>query len=213
MYQPTHLAEKNPRVLQALIRARPLGLLVAHGVSGLSANPIPFILDLDANVLRCHVARANEQWREIGSRAEVLVVFQGADHYVHPGWYETKRETGKVVPTWNYAMVQVRGLASAREDAAWLARQVHDMTEMMEGRYPDPWSVGDAPTSYIEAQLRGIVGIEVAITSMAGKWKVSQNRSEGDRRGVVDGLCALDDQDAREMAGLVGRGLAPCGEG
>ena len=129
MYQPTHFAEKDPRVLQALIRARPLGLLVAHGLSGLSANPIPFILDLDANVLRCHMARANEQWREIGSRAEVLVVFQGADHYVHPGWYETKRETGKVVPTWNYAMVQARGVARVHSDFSWLLGPVELSTQ------------------------------------------------------------------------------------
>lgn len=203
MYQPSHFREDDPEALKALIQARPLGLLITHGGEGLTANPIPFLFDPLAKVLRCHVARANPQWKDIGNGADVLVVFQGADHYVRPGWYETKRETGKVVPTWNYAMVQVRGRACAKEDAHWLARQVRDVTELMEGRYPEPWAVDDAPAPYIASQIRGIVGIEVAIAAMAGKWKVSQNRSEADRLGVVRGLTELPGQDAREMAGHV----------
>ena len=210
MYQPPHFNEDSPLAMQGLIRAFPLGLFITHSENGLIANPIPFILDPEAGehgVLRCHVARANGQWREIGTGLgeglDALVVFQGAQHYVHPGWYETKRETGKVVPTWNYAMVQVKGRARVMDDASWLARQIRDLTEMMEGAYPKPWAVDDAPAPYIDAQVRGIVGIEITITAMMGKWKVSQNRNEADREGVVEGLRAERDDEADAMAALV----------
>ena len=210
MYQPPHFNEESPLAMQGLIRAFPLGLLITGVDGALTANPIPFILDIEAGehgVLRCHVARANTQWQEIGKDigegCDALIVFQGAQHYVHPGWYETKRETGKVVPTWNYAMVQVKGRARVMDDAAWIARQVRDLTEMMEGAYPKPWAVDDAPAPYIEAQIRGIVGIEITISAMMGKWKVSQNRNDADREGVVEGLRAAQDDDAHKMADLV----------
>lgn len=206
MYQPPHFNEDSPLAMQCLIRAFPLGLLVTSCASGLTANAIPFSLDPEAGeqgVLRCHVARANTQWKEIGDGLDALVVFQGAQHYVHPGWYETKRATGKVVPTWNYAMVQVKGHARVMDDGAWLARQIRDLTDMMEGAYPKPWAVDDAPEPYIEAQMRGIVGIEIAITAMHGKWKVSQNRNDADVEGVIEGLHALQDDEAKAMAALV----------
>lgn len=206
MYQPPHFNEDSPLAMQGLIRAFPLGLLITSGAEGIIANAIPFIHDPEAGdrgVLRCHVARANGQWKEIGSGLDALIVFQGAQHYVHPGWYETKRETGKVVPTWNYALVQVRGHARVMDDASWLARQIRDLTEMMEGAYPKPWAVDDAPQPYIDAQMRGIVGIEIEITAMTGKWKVSQNRNEADREGVVEGLRAQQDDEADAMAALV----------
>jgi len=198
MYQPPHFNEDSPLAMQGLIRAFPLGLLITHSEIG--------ILDPEVGehgVLRCHVARANHQWKEIGEGLDALIVFQGAQHYVHPGWYETKRETGKVVPTWNYAMVQVKGRARVMDDAAWLARQVRDLTEMMEGAYPKPWAVDDAPAPYIDAQIRGIVGIEITITAMMGKWKVSQNRSQSDVEGVIEGLRAQSDEEAKAMASLV----------
>ena len=206
MYQPPHFNEESPLAMQALIRAFPLGLLITGVDGALMANPIPFVLDSEAGengVLRCHVARANTQWKQIGDGCDALVVFQGAQHYVHPGWYETKRETGKVVPTWNYAMVQVKGSARVMDDAAWLARQIRDLTEMMEGAYPKPWAVDDAPAPYIDAQMRGIVGIEIMISAMMGKWKVSQNRSDADRSGVIEGLRSMQDEDAHAMADLV----------
>lgn len=210
MYQPPHFNENSPLAMQGLVRAFPLGLLIT-GVEGqLTANPIPFCLDIEAGeqgVLRCHVARANTQWKEIGEGCDALVVFQGAQHYVHPGWYETKRETGKVVPTWNYAMVQVTGRARVMDDAAWLSRQIRDLTEMMEGAYPKPWAVDDAPAPYIDAQMRGIIGIEIAIADMQGKWKVSQNRNEADVEGVIEGLRSAQDDDAKAMADLVEAGL------
>ena len=153
--------------------------------------------------LRCHVAKANGQWKEIGDGLEALVVFQGSDHYIRPNWYETKRETHKVVPTWNYAMVQARGIARAIEDKHWLAQQIRGVTTMMEGGAPEPWSVEDAPEDFIASQIKGIVGIEIALTALDGKWKTSQNRNEADRQGVVAGLSQLGDPAAEQMAALV----------
>jgi transcriptional regulator len=206
MYQPPHFREDDLAVQHALIRAHPLGLLITAGASGLMANSIPFHLDADASTkgtLRLHVARANPQWRDLEAGAEPLVVFQGADSYVTPSWYETKRETGKVVPTWNYAMVQVKGAARVIDDADWLMAQITALTTQHEGLREKPWAVGDAPDAFIRAQMRGIVGIEIEISSIEGKWKVSQNRPVADREGVAAGLGEADDQ--AEMIGLVRR--------
>ena len=210
MYQPPHFNEDAPANQYALIRAFPLGLLVTHGASGLVANSIPFLIDPEAGekgVLRCHVARANQQWKELEGLSEVLVVFQGAQHYVTPSWYETKRETGKVVPTWNYSMVQARGVPRVMDNGEWLGRQIRDLTDMMEGGYTKPWAVDDAPAPFIDAQVRGIVGIEIEITAIAGKWKVSQNRTDADREGVIAGLQAQQDDQAHVMASLVSEKL------
>ena len=206
MYEPPHFREPNESICHDLIKARPLGLLVSAGEDGMMANPIPFLLDPQAGakgVLRCHLARANPQWKVFLELHDALVVFQDHNHYIHPGWYETKRENGKVVPTWNYAMVQVRGQAVVQDDPHWLGKQIRDLTAMMEGQYPAPWAVDDAPEQFISAQIRGIVGIEIAITDIRGKWKVSQNRNEADKQGVVDGLTEKGDPEALAMAGLV----------
>jgi len=208
MYQPPHFIETDRDVLHALIRARPLGLLISATPEGPVADSIPMLLDADVGPsgrLRAHVARANPHWKIIRDNAEmpVLVVFQGVDSYVTPSWYETKRDTGKVVPTWNYATVQVRGKARAIEDTAWLGQQIRDLTGKHEAGRPEPWAVDDAPERYIEAQLRGIVGIEIDIAEIHGKWKVSQNRPEADRIGVARGLAELD--GAAEITALVRR--------
>ncbi|WP_336490901.1 FMN-binding negative transcriptional regulator [Methylobacterium nigriterrae] len=191
MYLPPHFREDDVAAQHALIRARPLGLLISAGAGGLMANPVPFLIDADGaglGTLRAHLARANPQWRDLDGLSECLVVFQGPDAYVTPSWYATKRETGKVVPTWNYAAVQARGRPRVVEDAAWLARQIDDLTRLQEGRRPEPWAVADAPEPFLAAQLKGIVGIEIPISALAGKWKVSQNRPEADRAGVAAGL-------------------------
>lgn len=190
MYIPPHF-EMNDRAAQcALIRARPFGLLVTNGPGGLMANPIPFHLDEDAGVLRAHLARANPQWREADGSREALVVFQDVDAYVTPGWYATKRETGKVVPTWNYSAVHVYGALSAIQDRDWLRSLVGDLTDHHEAPRSAPWKVEDAPSDYIDVMLRGIVGIEVRIARIEGKAKLSQNRSAQDVEGVVSGLRA-----------------------
>ncbi|TIT19867.1 MAG: FMN-binding negative transcriptional regulator [Mesorhizobium sp.] len=193
MYQPPHFQETRQDVLHGLIRAHPLGLLVSNGAEGPVANAIPFLLDADVppnGRLRAHLAKANPQWRLLADNplAPVLVVFQGADAYVTPSWYETKRETGKVVPTWNYAIVQVRGIVTVIEDQDWLSKQISDLTMSQEGSRSAPWAVTDAPAPFIQSQIKGIVGLEIAITEISGKWKVSQNRPAADRVGVAEGL-------------------------
>lgn len=195
MYLPTAFAEDRLEVRHGLMRAYPLATLILADADGISADPIPFMLYADdgasgLGVLRAHVARANPLWRKLESGARCLVVFQGPDGYISPTWYETKRTTHKVVPTWNYAVVQARGDARVVDDAAWLRRQLDDLTASQEGRMPAPWKPSDAPADFVAANMRAIVGIEIAIDSLVGKWKVSQNRAEQDRHGVVEGLQA-----------------------
>lgn len=205
MYEPPLHKNENLSELHALIQARVFGLLISNGAEGPIANSVPFVLDASGSrlgVLKVHIARANPQWRELQERPEALVVFQGHDHYITPSWYMTKRETGKVVPTWNYTMVQARGRAKVM-DEAWLERQVEELTRTLEGRRDQPWAVGDAPADFIRQQRRAIVGLEIEILDIKGKWKVSQNRPAADRAGVVAGLEAMGDAESRAMAGIV----------
>jgi len=214
MYQPPAFREDRPEVMHALIRAHPLGLLVTSGKAGLEANLVPFLIDPDGaerGTLRAHLARANTQWQALAEGAECLVVFQGPQAYVTPSWYATKRETGKVVPTWNYATVQAWGSPRVFHDAAWLRPHVTALTASREAGRVAPWAVSDAPEDFVAAQLKGIVGLEIAVTRLEGKWKTSQNRPEADRAGVVDGLRA-DREPNVEMAALVserGRATPP----
>lgn len=206
MYLPPQFEETDEAVLRALIEAHPLGLLISASAGDLLANPVPFLVSVKdgATTLRAHLSKANPQWRQIGDGAEVLVVFQGADSYVTPSWYQSKAEHGKVVPTWNYAMVQARGTASVHEDPEWLGRQVGELTGRHEAGRDAPWKVEDAPAAFVTAQLRGIVGIEIAVSRLTGKWKVSQNRPEADRRGVHAGLESQGDAGMAELVGLYG---------
>jgi transcriptional regulator len=203
MYCPSLFREDRLEVQQAFIRSHPLGLLISHGSTGLTANLVPFVLkagDRERGVLQAHMARANPQWRELDDQA-VLVVFRGPDAYVSPSLYATKKETGKVVPTWNYAMVQVRGKFRLRDDSDWLTDQLNALTTSREATHVQPWSVADAPRDYIESQKRAIVGFEIEIAVLEGKWKVSQNQPEANRRSVVAGFST--DEGTREMAELV----------
>jgi transcriptional regulator len=188
------------------IFAHPLGLLVTTGRGGLLANPIPFVLEPKASplgTLKAHLSRANAQWRDFDPDQEALVVFQGAQAYITPSWYAAKREHGKVVPTWNYAMVQAYGRMRIMDDPDWLLRQISALTALQESGRPDPWAVDDAPAPFVAAQIKGIVGIEIDISRIEGKWKVSQNRSEADRRSVSEGLRQAEDDASRDMADLV----------
>ena len=203
MYQPPHHREDRLDVQHSLIESHPFGLLISTGAEGPVANALPFLLHRHTGrlgMLQAHMARANEQWKDLDGQ-KVLTVFQGPQSYVSPSYYATKRETGKVVPTWNYAMVQARGLVKVRADAEWLDAQIDRLTSQHEGRRAHSWAVSDAPRSYIESQLRGIVGIAIDIETIEGKWKVSQNRQEADRRGVAEGLV----QEHPEMSDLVRR--------
>ncbi|MEO6610519.1 MAG: FMN-binding negative transcriptional regulator [Aestuariivirga sp.] len=195
MYLPPAFREDRLDVQQGLIRKHPFGLLVTVGRDGPIASPLPFVLDSSASTLgtlRGHLARGNAQWKESRLDINALVIFQGPDVYVTPSWYETKRETGKVVPTWNYATVQARGKLKVMDDAGWLAAQISALTNQMEGKRAKPWAVSDAPADYIQSQIKGIVGLEIEIAEIEGKWKVSQNRPMADRRGVADGLAEGD---------------------
>jgi transcriptional regulator len=206
MYEPPLHRQDDLAAQHALIAASPLGLLITAGRQGLIANAIPFLIDAGRSkfgVLMAHMARANGQWRDLGEVGEALVVFQGPDHYISPSWYATKRETGKVVPTWNYVMVQARGRPKVIEDDSWLASQIEALTRAHEGGRAKPWAVHDAPADFIAMQRKAIVGLEIEILDLRGKWKASQNRPAADRIGVIAGLAEEDDASARPMAEIV----------
>lgn len=194
MYTPTAFAEDRLEANHGLIQAYPLGMLIVPAVP--SADLVPFALypaegEAGLGVLRAHIARANPAWRALAEGGECLVVFQGPQAYVSPNWYASKAINHKVVPTWNYAMVQVRGQARVMEDAAWLRRQLGDLTAMREGGMPQPWGLSDAPPEFIDGLLKAIIGIEIPIAAISGKWKVSQNRGAADAAGVAAGLRAM----------------------
>ena len=206
MYLPKHFEETRVEVMHALMAAHPLGLLVSTGAEGLQANSIPFMVDPSPapnGTLIAHVARANPLWREAAG-TPVLVIFQGPQAYVSPSGYASKAEHGKVVPTWNYIMVQARGRLRAIDDAAHLHALVSRLTATHEAGRDKPWAVEDAPRDYIDATLKAIVGIEIEIEALAGKWKVSQNRSTADRQGVAR-MLAAEGGEAAEMAKQVMR--------
>jgi transcriptional regulator len=192
MYLPSAFREERLETLHALIRAHPLATLITGGSAGLIANLVPFILaDLgDKGTLRAHIAKANDQVDALKSGADTLVVFHGPEAYITPSWYASKKEHGRVVPTWNYAVVQVRGTPRVIDDLDWLKTQIGALTSSQENRRSEPWKVTDAPESFIDSQIRSIIGIEIPILTIEGKWKVSQNRSAADRQGVYEGLQA-----------------------
>ncbi|CUJ53942.1 FMN-binding negative transcriptional regulator [Achromobacter dolens] len=210
MYLPSAFREDSIEVQHDFIRAHPLGVLMTSGKGGLMANHIPCLLCPEGpqGVLRLHMARANPQWQELAAGGECLVVFHGAQAYITPSWYATKAETHKVVPTWNFVAVHVWGQARIHDDPAWVRAQIGALTDAQEKARAQPWRVEDAPEDFIAAQMRAIVGVEIAITRIEGKWKVSQNRTVADRQGVAAGLA--NEQGDAVMAGLVARrgGLA-----
>ncbi len=206
MYLPKHFEETRVQVLHELIRAYPLGALVVLTARGLDANHIPFEVDPDPTpfgTLRGHIARANPLWRDVSRDVEALAIFQGPGTYISPSWYPTKRETAKVVPTWNYAVVHAHGALQFIDDRAWLRAFVEKLTNRHEGERRDRWKVTDAPPDYIDKQLGAIIGIEIPIARLIGKWKVSQNRPAPDRDGVVEGLLQEGGHSAVAIATLV----------
>jgi transcriptional regulator len=206
MYAPSHFDETRLDVMHALIDTHPLGTLVMHGANGLGADHIPFEIaaatdDAPFGVLRGHVARANPLWRQDGQAA--LVVFQGPEAYVSPAFYAEKAISGKVVPTWNYATVHAHGTLRAIEDPAWLIALLVRLTNRHEGARGTPWSVHDAPRAFIDQLLNAIVGIEIPIERLQGKWKVSQNRSQQDQISILAGLA--EDPEGAAIAGMMAR--------
>lgn len=199
MYQPPHFREDRPELLHALIRAHPLATVVTAGAGGLMANLIPMILGPNGT-LHGHLARASDQLAALREGAETLLIFQGPQAYVRPSWYPSKAEHGMVVPTWNYVVVQARGTPRVIDDPALLKAHLEQLTASQEQGRDRPWQVDDAPADYVERMLQGITGFEVAVTSIEGKWKVSQNRTEADWRGVAEGFAR---EGRADMAQLV----------
>jgi transcriptional regulator len=206
MYRPPAFREDRTDHLHAAIRAYPLATLVTHGAQGLSANLLPVLLATGADggtLLQSHLARANPQLADLRAGAEALLIFRGPDAYISPGWYPAKQEHGRVVPTWNYVMVQAWGRPRVIDDQGWLRRQIDGLTAQQERDQPQPWSVDDAPATFIEGQLKGIAGVEIAVDRIEGKWKASQNHPAANRMGVIAGLQASD--ASSPMAALMAR--------
>ena len=209
MYNPPLFAEDRVDVLHAFIRQYPLAAIVTCGTDGPEATHVPVVFHEhvgEKGVLRCHFARANPHWERIRSTPAVLVILQGPNHYITPDWYPSKHQGGKVVPTWNYVAVHVRGKARIVDGQEELEQHLRALTNQSEAGRETPWSIDDAPKEYIDALSRAIVGIEIEILAIEGKWKVSQNRPEIDRKGVIAGLEALGDPKSLTMARLVERG-------
>jgi transcriptional regulator len=206
MYVPIHFNEPRVDTLHQLIRERPLGTLVTLAAGGLNANHLPFELDTEPapfGTLRGHVARGNPAWRDFSREVEALVIFHGPQAYITPSWYPSKNDTGEIVPTYNYVIVHGYGTMMIVHDREWLRGLVTRLTDRFESGRAAPWQVSDAPAAYIEQQLGAIVGIEIPLSRLIGKWKVSQNRPEADRNGVVAGLSEREDADSLAIAGWV----------
>jgi transcriptional regulator len=206
MYNPASFAETRPEILEAAMAAHPLATLVTIGSNGLEASHIPLLhyrTETGPGVLRGHLARANPQWRDHLPLNEALAIFSGPQHYVSPAWYPSKQEHGKVVPTWNYVVVHAHGSLRVRNEPEWLLENVCALSDVHESEREVPWRVADAPPEFIQNLLKAIVGVELTINRLEGKWKVSQNRPIADREGVVRSLETLDSPAASGMAELI----------
>jgi transcriptional regulator len=216
MYQPAQFAVTDIATLHALMQERPLATLVTSSSGGLDANHIPLLFSAtqvrgECGMLRGHIARANPLHAQLQSECDALAIFHGPDAYVSQSYYATKAESGRVVPTWNYATVHAYERMRLVEDARWLRQLLDDLTHQHESRFTKPWSVDDAPRDYVETLLGAIVGIEITVTRLEGKWKVSQNQPARNIAGVIDGLRAAG---ADDMSALVAeRAPRDCREG
>jgi transcriptional regulator len=210
MYIPRANEEKRIPVMHALIKSQPLAALVTLGADGLLASHIPMILEEDGSefgILKGHVSRANTQWRDRIQSVDALAIFAGPHHYISPSWYPEKQEHGKVVPTWNYAVVHAYGPLTVVDDGQWLLAHLQTLTNTHEAVLPSSWKVSDAPEEFIRSMMEGIVGLELPIKRLEGKWKVSQNRSQADREGVVEGLGSLNTPESLALKALVEEAL------
>jgi len=186
---------------------QPFASLITMGSSGLFASHIPMVLEQNGAMgqLRGHISRANTQWRDYTPSVEALAIFSGPQHYITPNWYPSKTMHGKAVPTWNYAVVHAYGRPEVMSEKDWLLRHVTELSAQQERSEAAPWKVSDAPDSYVDVMLRGIVGFRFTVTRLEGKWKMSQNRDTQDQAGVVQGLNARATGDDLEMADIVAR--------
>jgi transcriptional regulator len=206
VYTPKFNEETRLDILHGLIRSQPFATLVTMGRSGLIATHLPVVLlpgEGTPDILRGHISRANPQWREFDQSIEALAIFAGPQHYITPNWYPEKAEDGKVVPTWNYAVVHAYGTIRVIEDPAWLLTHLKSLTTQHEAASPRPWAVTDAPEDYIASQIRGIVGLEIPVRRLEGKWKVSQNKSDRTKESIEHGLEGLGTPASLAMRDLV----------
>lgn len=197
MYQPRHFVETRPELLLELIHRHPLATLVLPHAQGLEATPLPLQVFVESDGswrLQGHLARANPL-ASLQAVGEVLAVFTGPQGYVSPGWYPSKTEHGKVVPTWNYATVHVWGHLRLVDDRVWLRAQIARLTATHEAGRPQPWAPEDAPADYLERMLDAVVGLEITVTRTEGKFKLSQNRPASDVQGVIDGAARAGEAD------------------
>jgi transcriptional regulator len=203
MYLPKAFEETRTEALHELVRERPFGTLVVATERGLNVDHLPFLIDGEAGplgVLRGHVARANPVWRTTPRELDAVAIFQGPERYITPSWYPTKHETGKVVPTWNYVVVHAHGALRFVEDRGWLRDHVTRLSDHQEAARKMPWRVSDAPEDFVSNLLEAIVGVEMTIGRLEGKWKLGQNRSERDRQGMIDGLLGEEDEASLALA-------------
>jgi transcriptional regulator len=206
MYIPKMNEEKRIPVMHDLMRVHSFACLVALGANGLMASHIPMVLEQDGSefgILKGHLSRANSQWRDLTPGVEALAIFSGAHHYISPSWYPTKQESGKVVPTWNYVVVHAYGTLKTVEDPSWLLSHLESLTNKHEASFKPPWKVADAPPEYIRQMSNGIIGLELPISRLEGKWKLSQNKNASDLEGVVNGLNELGTSESLAMKALV----------
>lgn len=203
MYIPVHFQQTDLRAMHALMRAHPFATVVSHNADGVNANHLPMVLaegGSEYGVLACHLPRANPLSQQLRAGAEVLVIFNGPSAYISPSWYPSKAEAGRVVPTWNYAVVHARGCVKVIDDPAWLATHLAQLTDQQEAAFAHPWALADAPADYSAGLMRALVGVEISISSLQGKWKLSQNRSPADHAGVVRGLQSAGGSAGQQLA-------------
>lgn len=207
MYVPASFKMTEPSDVLALMKANPFAALISHDAEGLTATHLPMVARQDGEklVVECHIARANPHWKRLAANpdADAMMIFTGPDAYIRPGWYPSKAEGGKAVPTWNYAIVHAYGRAEIIEDGAWLLRHVTELSAQQESPYELPWKTSDAPEQYVAAMIRGIVGVRVSVSRVDAKAKMGQNRETRDRLGAADGLAVRAQRFDLAVSGMM----------
>ncbi len=206
MFKPPMFVEKREELIHDLIHSNPFGTLISMVDVEIAADHLPLLFKpqlREKGALHAHISKGNPLWKKHKAGQEVMVIFQGTHHYISPSWYASKAEHGKVVPTWNYAVVHAHGTLKIIEDHDWLLNHINEQTDKNEQHYETPWKVSDAPEKYIDSQLKGIIGLEIEITRFDGKWKISQNKNRQDKEGVVKGLKAEDNENALAMSKMI----------
>jgi transcriptional regulator len=200
MYLPKHFIEDDPQILLAWIRRVRVGHFITVSSNGPDASFIPLLISDDLTTITGHLAKANNQWKRANVSIPAMVSWIGPDAYVSPNYYPTKLEHGKVVPTWNFITIQALGSLTLHDDDEWKLAQVSSLTDFNESDTVSPWRVSDAPSEYIDTMLKAIVGFEIHVTSLEGKWKLSQNRAAEDIEGVINGLKTVGSEKASHVA-------------